>query len=433
MPKSIALTKSVVDRLPFTARGQAYYYDALLTGFGLRVGRTSKAYFAEWRVGGRTGRTVRKTIGKHGAFTPDIARKHAMALLAGMQLGEDPFIEERRQRVVRISLLEAHQAFLAARKNLKPNTLHGYAYCFARYFGDWQDKPLNAITREMVARRHALIGQKGFPMLRALAREPRPSPAHANQAMRYLRALYNFAMHRYEPHIQDNPVKFLSFTRAWFRDERRQTYLKVHEIKPWFRAVMALENDAQSPTRESLRDYMVFLLFTGLRREEAARLTWNNVDLKARTVLFPDTKNREPHILPLPDYLLQLLKRRQAAAPEHARYVFHGEGPGGRLGEPRKQVLRVCAVSGVQFRLHDLRRSFATHAEGLDIPAYALKRLLNHKVRNDITASYIVADVERLRRPMQKITDFLLKAAGVKASAEIKPMRRAAGRSAQRA
>jgi hypothetical protein len=43
----------------------------------------------------------------------------------------------------------------------------------------------------------------------------------------------------------------------------------------------------------------------------------------------------------------------------------------------------------------------------LDIPGYALQRLMNHKDPNDVTAGYILSDVERLREPMQKITDFL--------------------------
>jgi len=64
-------------------------------------------------------------------------------------------------------------------------------------------------------------------------------------------------------------------------------------------------------------------------------------------------------------------------------------------------------LSGVECTLHDLRRTFITIAESLDIPGYALKRLLNHKDPNDVTAGYIVSDVGRLRGPMQKITDFI--------------------------
>jgi hypothetical protein len=69
--------------------------------------------------------------------------------------------------------------------------------------------------------------------------------------------------------------------------------------------------------------------------------------------------------------------------------------------------------------LHDLRRTFITIAEGLDIPAYALKRLLNHKMTQDVTAGYIVMDVERLRKPMQLISEHILKLTNVKKSAEI--------------
>ncbi len=58
-------------------------------------------------------------------------------------------------------------------------------------------------------------------------------------------------------------------------------------------------------------------------------------------------------------------------------------------------------------------------AESLDIPAYALKRLLNHKPGADVTAGYIVMDTERLREPMERIARYLLKAAGLEPSAEI--------------
>jgi hypothetical protein len=48
----------------------------------------------------------------------------------------------------------------------------------------------------------------------------------------------------------------------------------------------------------------------------------------------------------------------------------------------------------------------------LDIPAYALKRLLNHKDLNDVTAGYIVPDINRLRKPMQLISEFIIEQTG---------------------
>jgi integrase len=197
--------------------------------------------------------------------------------------------------------------------------------------------------------------------------------------------------------------------------ERRKTVIKAYQLPAWFAAV----NDLDSGT---VRDFLLLSLFTGLRKGEAARLTWDRVDLTDRTLIVADTKNHDDHVLPLPTYLLELLTRRKGKAdalPERSRYVFPGEGKTGYLIEPRKQIAHVIARSGVTFTPHDLRRTFITLAESLDIPAYALKRLLNHRMSGDVTSGYIVADVERLRRPMQQIEDFILKAAGVKAPADV--------------
>jgi hypothetical protein len=57
-----------------------------------------------------------------------------------------------------------------------------------------------------------------------------------------------------------------------------------------------------------------------------------------------------------------------------------------------------------------LRRTFLTIAESLEIPYYALKALVNHSSAGDVTARYIQVSPERLRGPMQKITDFICRA-----------------------
>jgi hypothetical protein len=46
--------------------------------------------------------------------------------------------------------------------------------------------------------------------------------------------------------------------------------------------------------------------------------------------------------------------------------------------------------------------------KSLDISAYAVKRLVNHKMNNDVTAGYIMTNVERLRKPMQQISDYIV-------------------------
>jgi integrase len=164
-------------------------------------------------------------------------------------------------------------------------------------------------------------------------------------------------------------------------------------------------------------DYFLFLLFTGMRRNEAANLKWSDVDLKNRSLTISNTKNYQPLTLPLSTPLIAILENRRTHAFND--YVFPGSGKTGFLIEPRMQVTKVMVASQITFTLHDLRRTFITIAESLDISAYAVKRLVNHKMSNDVTAGYIVTDVERLRAPMQKISDYFLKCIGIKETADV--------------
>ncbi len=224
--------------------------------------------------------------------------------------------------------------------------------------------------------------------------------------MRLLRALFNFAAGKYADEagrspFTANPVKVLSETKARVKIDRRRNVIKPHELADWYHAVHRLGNT-------TVKDYLLLLIFTGLRREEAARLRWQNIDLKGRTLTITDTKNGRPHTLPLPDFLYTLLEARRSFSG--GEFVFPGEGRHGHIVSPKKAKQKVIDASGISFTLHDLRRTFTTVAESLDIPAYALKRMLNHSDGSDVTAGYIVASVERLREPVQKIAAYLLRA-----------------------
>ena len=394
------LTKTFIDSISFPEKGQTFYRDSEIKGFGLRVGATSKVYIAESKVNGKS---TRVTIGKHGIFTAEQARNQAKEILLKMSKGINPGDEFKEQKARSMTLQDVFQDFLKARKALKPRTIYDYKLIMRTYLASWNNKAMTDISKDMVAKRHAELGIK--------------SQAQANLAMRFLRALFNFATGQYEDSkgqalISENPVKRLSQTRAWYRVERRQTVIKPHELEPWFQAVMSLKNDEKSQNRETIRDYFLLVIFTGLRKEEAASMTWDNIDLRDKTLKVTDTKNHLDHTLPLSNFLYDLLQKRKNSATNE--YVFQKASGEGRIIEPRKQMLKIIEQSGVQFTTHDLRRTFMTVAESLDISAYAVKRLVNHKMSNDITAGYIIADVDRLRDPMQKITNYLLKSAGVK-------------------
>ena len=147
---------------------------------------------------------------------------------------------------------------------------------------------------------------------------------------------------------------------------------------------------------------------------EAARLRRQDIDLVGRTLTITDTKNRQPHTLPLPDFLHAMLRLRCGSI--RGEFIFPGDGVRGHLVSPKKSKAKVIEATGISFSIHDLRRTFTTIAESLDIPAYALKRMLNHSDNSDVTAGYIVANVERLREPMQKVADYLTRAMNIEAA-----------------
>ena len=86
------LTKRIVDAA--TARSSDYFiWDDDLAGFGLRVFTSGKrSYLIQYRAAGRT---RRYTIGLHGTWTPETARREARILLGRIAQGQNP-AEERR-------------------------------------------------------------------------------------------------------------------------------------------------------------------------------------------------------------------------------------------------------------------------------------------------------------------------------------------------
>lgn len=407
------ITKTLVERLAPPASGQKFIRDAILRGFAVRVTASGvRAFVVEKRLDGRVKRI---TLGRYGELTVEQARKEALKVLGKIAIGLNPLAEREHARLAQVTLEQAFEDFKRTRKDLKARTLYDYERLLKVAFEPWKKRPLAAITKDLVVRRHAELGKTS-------------GEAYANLAMRFLRSLLNFALVHFEdgfgkPLLTENPVSRLTQTRAWYRSRRRQTVIKVHQLPAWFKAVQGLRGEAKDPFAEVVADYLEVLLFTGLRRQEAAQLTWDRVDLKDRTLVIPDPKNRQPFLLPFSDHVAAIFERRKESA-ERA-HVFPGGGRQGYLIEPRYAIERVIETSGVDFTIHDLRRTFITVAESIDLQPYAIKRMVNHKMRGDVTAGYIVADVERLREPVKRVADFLLKAIGVKESAAVVSLREA--------
>jgi len=165
---------------------------------------------------------------------------------------------------------------------------------------------------------------------------------------------------------------------------------------------------------------LLIALFTGMRRSEILGLRWENIDLAADTLTVPRTKNGDPLTLPLSTPLRAVLQSRRTVSGE-SPWLFPGIGKSGHMGEPKSFVQVIAKEAGVKFTLHDLRRTYITIAESLDIPAYALRQLLNHRSHSDVTGGYIVIGVDRLREPVERIASRIMEAVNAERQSDSVP------------
>ncbi|MFZ2632750.1 MAG: tyrosine-type recombinase/integrase [Desulfosalsimonadaceae bacterium] len=401
-------TKRFLDTVEPPETGKIYLYDETQPGLGIMIFPSGTISFIyQYRI---KGKKKRLTIGKYGKITLKDAQDKAINLASQVLNGVDPSAEKHREETEGLTLDMAFNEYLHAR-DLKPRTVADIKRAM-KGFDDWMHRPILSITREMVAIRHKKLGEK--------------SHARANLAMRYLRAILNHASQAHASEdgvglLPGNPVARLSATKEWFKIQRKHSYLQEHEIKAWFEAVLDLPNLPALPGKRNTilrhgdiaRDFYLLLLLTGLRRSEAMGLRWCDIDFEARTLTILDlkTKNNETHVLPLSDYLFDLLseRKRKSKGP----LVLSGKDGKG-FQTIKEAENRILGATGIKFCCHDLRRTFATAAESLNISSYAVKTLLNHKQSGDVTRGYIQITPDRLRVPMQQITNYFLQKAGIK-------------------
>jgi integrase len=386
---------------------------------------------------GKDGKIIQEAAGwASEGITAQFASNLRAEILSNIRLGKGfQSLKEKRQREETkkrvkegrgITLQQAFDEFLKVR-TIKPRTQTDYQRSMDTAFADWKQRPVVGITRDLISQRHQKLkadAQANFKKkTKGKAKKPtkdeiqKRGGAYANLNMRFLRSLLNFCAGYYEdpvdggPLIKNNPVDRLGQTRQWFKVDRRRTHIKPKDFPRWFKAVLNMDN-------ETVRGYLLLLLFCGLRKQEGLRLEKSHVNIEDKVFTVMDTKNLKPLQLPIPGYILPLLKER-VESDDESKFVFPGTGKSGHLVEPKRPIQSVIKASKVDFCLNDLRRFFITVAEGLDVSSYAVKALVNHSLGSDVTAGYIAPDVERLRKPMTQIERKILVMAGVQGKGKI--------------
>ena len=383
MPEKFKFTQASIKALkPPIDSKQTEVWDLEQTGFGVRLGASgSKTFFTSSRVNGRQ---IRATVGKFPALNVEDARKKARRMLVEMYDGVNPNDARRERSADKLELEKVFEVFLSTRKNLSERTIETYRGAFDRHLSAWKSRSVISITKQMVIDRHKVVGETRGKNV-------------ANQAIRVLRVVLNFSRSAYGfPAV--NPVAIMSEVQAWYKDGVRSNVIGKGVMPDFFKEVLTLS--------ETSRDYILLLLFTGLRRDEGMGLRWENIDF-AEEMLTVIRKGGEPHSLPMPVYLTFLLSERKTRWGGDG-FVFPSWSKSGHITHMHHS-LEHLRKKGVNFTFHDLRRTFITTAESLDISAYAVKRLADHK-QTDVTGKhYVVHDIDRLREPMERIAQALLK------------------------
>lgn len=377
----IKLTKSAIDKIPYTTCGQRLYLDSELKCFGLKVGKEVKTFVVQKDISGRS-RTF--TIGRYGVFTTDEARREAIEILAMVARGLDPKVEKERKRGLELTVKESYESYLENR-SLADSTYKDYQRVFNTHFCDWLKRRLIDLDENRVRSRFLSISKSN-------------SKNSASKSFAYLRAVFEYVKKRYPRSGIENPTSILSLENHWYVPPQRQRYIDLESLPNWYAGLTAIPNVA-------FRAYLLFILLTGLRRREAACLTWDCVDFDSTVFQILKTKNGHEHCLPMSDFIEKLLRTQYKKAK--GKFVFPGKDKDKHIEEPKRAIMNVTKSTGVAFTVHDLRRTFATICDEVKLTKNDISALLNHQSNRDVTANYIITDLPRMRERMQTVSDFV--------------------------
>jgi hypothetical protein len=366
----LKLTKTAVEGLPIPSsnKSQELHYDTVLPGFGVYVTpKGVKTYFVEGRSNGTK---VRKSLGRHGVIFPDAAREEARMVLLGMAKGDAP------TKKVTKTLKEMIDTYLGTRtsgqgRQIKPKTYAGYVWLRDVVWLDWHTKPVKQITDDFVVSTHAKLTKDRGPVC-------------ANNALRLLRATLNFG------EVSPNPVHVLSRKSLWNPEKARKGFIKKAGVAAWIERAELLDG--------WMKGAVLMLLFLGLRKNEV--LTLKQTQIRNACVVLEEgtTKNSDEHIVPMGPYLWSRIK----PLLDGSEYLFQSHRSGaGHIVDIRKSLVKL----GEDITVHDLRRTFVSHLNALE-PApskYTIKRLMNHRAREDVTDSYIQIELKTLREVITRL------------------------------
>jgi integrase len=226
----------------------------------------------------------------------------------------------------------------------------------------WRGRPLAEIDGDECFALIEEVRHKGVPgwaRKNKSASEPRARAMHST-----LSKMFGWAVGKRR--AKSNPLKSLERPKP---PEARERVLKGGEIVALWRATDGLA--------KPFGQLVKLLLLTGCRREEVAGMQVAELSDDGATWTIPGarTKNKKPHVVPLPPLAQSIIAEIEPAG----RYVFSTTGTSPVSGFSKMKKRLDAEMKGVQpWVLHDLRRSCATGMAELRTAVEVVELCLNH-------------------------------------------------------
>jgi len=385
MPK---LTKRTVDAAK--PRDREYIlWDDDISGFGLRVtAKGSKSFVFRYRAGhGRQAPVRKPTIGRYGDLTVDQARKIAKDWSATVTQGGDPS-QARRDVAAAPTLQALFDDYLE--RHAKP---HKREKSWKQDVSNFENHVPECLRRKKVAEITTLD-------IVGVHQAMRNTSTQANRVLAMLHTV--FSMGITWGWCTTNPCRGV----RRYHEENRERCLTPEELKSF---LSALDSYANTTVRKEIArkvtNALRLLLLTGARRNEVMSASWDQFDLKAGVWTKPSahTKQKKLHRVPLSEPALELLTiMRQECDGEGYLFPAH-QGTRGYLSDPRKSWQAILELAKLEdFRIHDLRHSFASFLAGSGQSLVVIGQLLGH-TQAQTTHRY----AHLLDDPLRAATDYV--------------------------
>ncbi len=357
--------------------------DGLQRGLILSVLPSGRKQFAlRYRFQGKQRRHL---LGEWPDVRLAAARKLARKANAAIDDGRDPAGERHAAKAARIDTVRALAAdYLKkhARTFKKPASAdEDERLLDVDVLPSWGDRSVKALTRRDV---RALV-----------ERVAERAPVTGNRVLALVRKMLNFAVD--EEWVDANPAARVkkpspehSRDRVLTDDEIRRLWRLLEHFPttaeraaPFRKRATGPKDDPICPVTAPLAALMKVRLLTAQRGGECARMRWVDLDLAADgtrgwwTIPAADTKNGQPHRVPLTDDVTAIITAQTRQEGEDREFVFVGRGASIR-DRAKKAPARIARLLGFEFRGHDLRRTAATKMAEAGIPREHIGYVLNH-------------------------------------------------------